>query len=132
MCFASTSVTTPSIRAKDLTISSTKKVCATGAGSAMPAVSITMASSLSLPDWIRFASFWSTATRSRRTVQQTQPFIISMSSSFTCIFAFLASSASSMPTSPNSMTAILLPCVACKERNHAGAHVSVSHEKSKT
>ena len=37
-------------RERTLTLSSTKKVCATGAGSAMPVVSMTMASSFSLPD----------------------------------------------------------------------------------
>ena len=36
MCFASISVTMASSRANDLMFSSTKKVCATGAGSAKP------------------------------------------------------------------------------------------------
>ena len=42
------------------------------------------------------------------------PFIMVTSSSSACTLVFLASSASSMPTSPNSfsITAIFLPCVA--------------------
>mmetsp|Transcript_25251 Transcript_25251/g.58886 ORF Transcript_25251/g.58886 Transcript_25251/m.58886 type:complete len:257 (+) Transcript_25251:596-1366(+) len=114
MCFASTSVTMPSSRANACTSSSTKKVCATGAGSAIPVVSITMPSSLRTPAAMRFASFLSTTIRSWRTVQQMHPFIISMISSSACIFVFFASSASSIATSPNSfsITASFLPCVA--------------------
>mmetsp|Transcript_19262 Transcript_19262/g.44280 ORF Transcript_19262/g.44280 Transcript_19262/m.44280 type:complete len:288 (-) Transcript_19262:55-918(-) len=116
MCFASTMVTIPSSLANALTSSSTKKVCATGAGSAMPVVSITIASSLSFPERTRFANFCKTVMRSCRTVQQMQPFIISKICSSDCILAFLASSASSMPTSPNSfsITAIFFPCAAVR------------------
>mmetsp|Transcript_9537 Transcript_9537/g.29914 ORF Transcript_9537/g.29914 Transcript_9537/m.29914 type:complete len:230 (-) Transcript_9537:280-969(-) len=116
MCLASTNVTIPSRRAKAVVRSSTKKVWATGAGSAMPVVSMTMPSSLRLPLSQRSASLWITFTRSCRTVQQMQPFIISMSSSSLSILAFLSNSASSMPTSPNSfsMTAIFFPCVAVR------------------
>mmetsp|Transcript_22019 Transcript_22019/g.49678 ORF Transcript_22019/g.49678 Transcript_22019/m.49678 type:complete len:381 (+) Transcript_22019:595-1737(+) len=116
MCFASISVTIPSRRANSLTASSTKKVCATGAGSAMPVVSITIPSSLSLPDLTRFASLLRTTMRSCRTVQQMQPFIISMISSSACILVFFERRASSMPISPNSfsMTAIFFPCVAVR------------------
>mmetsp|Transcript_18355 Transcript_18355/g.31244 ORF Transcript_18355/g.31244 Transcript_18355/m.31244 type:complete len:248 (-) Transcript_18355:101-844(-) len=116
MCLASISVTMPSSTNAALTSSSTKKVWATGAGSAMPVVSITIPSSLSLPDLMRFISLLSTTMRSCRTVQQMQPFIISMISSSACIFAFLARSASSIPTSPNSfsMMASFLPCAAVR------------------
>mmetsp|Transcript_636 Transcript_636/g.2104 ORF Transcript_636/g.2104 Transcript_636/m.2104 type:complete len:325 (+) Transcript_636:625-1599(+) len=116
MCLASTRVTMPSRRANSFTTSSTKKVCATGAGSATPVVSITIASSLSVPALTREASFSSTTTRSWRTVQQMQPFIISMISSSLCIFVFFWRRESSIPTSPNSfsMTAIFLPCVAVR------------------
>mmetsp|Transcript_30629 Transcript_30629/g.89458 ORF Transcript_30629/g.89458 Transcript_30629/m.89458 type:complete len:269 (-) Transcript_30629:2-808(-) len=116
MCLASISVTIPSSRANALTASSTKKVCATGAGSARPVVSMTMPSSLSLPDATRLASFESTVMRSCRTVQQMHPFIISMISSSAWTFEFFCSSSSSMPTSPNSfsMTAIFFPWVAVR------------------
>mmetsp|Transcript_14598 Transcript_14598/g.38872 ORF Transcript_14598/g.38872 Transcript_14598/m.38872 type:complete len:306 (+) Transcript_14598:344-1261(+) len=63
-CLASTSVMMPSSLAKALTASSTKKVCATGAGSAMPVVSMMMPSSLSLPDACRFASLLRITIRS--------------------------------------------------------------------
>mmetsp|Transcript_688 Transcript_688/g.1873 ORF Transcript_688/g.1873 Transcript_688/m.1873 type:complete len:273 (-) Transcript_688:12-830(-) len=112
MCFASTSVMIPSNLANAATFGSTKKVCATGAGSAMPVVSMTMAS-IGFPDSCVFFSFLSTTAKSARTVQQMQPFIISKSSSPSTWFLMLfASKASSMPTSPNSfsMTAILFPC----------------------
>mmetsp|Transcript_5386 Transcript_5386/g.9030 ORF Transcript_5386/g.9030 Transcript_5386/m.9030 type:complete len:222 (+) Transcript_5386:939-1604(+) len=116
ICLASTTVTMPSSRANDLTMSSTKNVCATGAGSAMPVVSMTMPSSLSFPVFTRLASFLRTTMRSWRTVQQIQPFIISIISSSACILVFFASRVSSIPTSPNSfsMTAIFLPCVAVR------------------
>mmetsp|Transcript_5386 Transcript_5386/g.16066 ORF Transcript_5386/g.16066 Transcript_5386/m.16066 type:complete len:274 (-) Transcript_5386:21-842(-) len=112
MCFASTKVTIPSNWQNDAISSSTKNVCATGAGSAMPVVSMTMAS-IGFPDSCVFFSFLSTTAKSARTVQQMQPFIISKSSSPSTWFLMLfASKASSMPTSPNSfsMTAILFPC----------------------
>mmetsp|Transcript_30604 Transcript_30604/g.94635 ORF Transcript_30604/g.94635 Transcript_30604/m.94635 type:complete len:293 (+) Transcript_30604:742-1620(+) len=116
MCFASTTVTMPSRSAKHEISSSTKNVCATGAGSAMPVVSMTMPSSF-MPASTFLASFSRTTTRSWRTVQQMQPFIISMSSSPSMrSFMFFISSASSMPTSPNSfsMTAMRLPCSAVR------------------
>mmetsp|Transcript_5328 Transcript_5328/g.23602 ORF Transcript_5328/g.23602 Transcript_5328/m.23602 type:complete len:231 (+) Transcript_5328:199-891(+) len=111
MCLASTRVTIPSRRKCSWTPSSTKKVCATGAGSAIPVVSIRMQSSLRFPAAMRPENLFSTTTRSWRTVQQMQPFIISTISSSICVFVFLAMSASSMPTSPNSfsMIAIFLP-----------------------
>mmetsp|Transcript_2731 Transcript_2731/g.10711 ORF Transcript_2731/g.10711 Transcript_2731/m.10711 type:complete len:214 (-) Transcript_2731:802-1443(-) len=111
MCLASTRVTMPSRRKCSWTLSSTKKVCATGAGSAIPVVSMRMQSNLSLPDAMRPANLFSTTTRSWRTVQQMQPFIISTISSSICSFVFLAMSASSIPTSPNSFSiiAIFLP-----------------------
>mmetsp|Transcript_67804 Transcript_67804/g.189270 ORF Transcript_67804/g.189270 Transcript_67804/m.189270 type:complete len:239 (+) Transcript_67804:799-1515(+) len=116
MCLASTSVTMPSSRAKASTFSSTKKVCAIGAGSARPVVSMMMPSSRRTRALWRIASFFSTAIKSCRTVQQMQPFIISMISSSVCTLAFFLMSSSSMPTSPNSfsMTAIFFPCVAVR------------------
>mmetsp|Transcript_3402 Transcript_3402/g.8321 ORF Transcript_3402/g.8321 Transcript_3402/m.8321 type:complete len:218 (+) Transcript_3402:503-1156(+) len=114
-CFASTSVIIPSSVQNSFTSSSTKNVCATGAGSANPVVSMTMASNLR-PFSLRLASFFRTSTRSWRTVQQMQPFIISMTSSSVSVFSFGFINASSMPTSPNSfsITAIFLPCCAVR------------------
>mmetsp|Transcript_5893 Transcript_5893/g.14634 ORF Transcript_5893/g.14634 Transcript_5893/m.14634 type:complete len:359 (+) Transcript_5893:121-1197(+) len=116
MCLASTRVTMPSRREKRRTSSSTKKVWATGAGSAMPVVSITIPSSFKVPASTRARSLLSTTMRSCLTVQQMQPFIISMISSSACNLVFLCSSASSMPTSPNSfsITASFLPWLAVK------------------
>mmetsp|Transcript_31450 Transcript_31450/g.98562 ORF Transcript_31450/g.98562 Transcript_31450/m.98562 type:complete len:268 (+) Transcript_31450:144-947(+) len=115
-CLASTSVTMPSSRANAPISSCTRKVCATGAGSAMPVVSMTIASSRSWPARLRAASFSSTATRSCRTEQQMQPLSTSMISSSLLNLLFFATSLSSMPTSPNSfsITAIFLPCVAVR------------------
>ena len=112
MCLASTSVMMPSSRAKAATLGSTKKVWATGAGSAIPVVSITIPSNFKVPACTRFASLSNTTTRSWRTVQQMQPFIISMISSSACIRVFFFSKSSSIPTSPNSfsITANFLPC----------------------
>ena len=112
MCLASTSVMMPSSRAKAATLGSTKNVCATGAGSAMPVVSMTIPSNFKVPACTRFASLSNTTTKSWRTVQQMQPFIISMISSSACIRVFFFSKSSSMPTSPNSfsITANFLPC----------------------
>ena len=74
---ASATVTTASSLVLRPTFSSTKKVCATGAGSARPVVSTMMASNLPLrrisPSMMR--------TRSPRTVQQMQPLFISNTSS---------------------------------------------------
>src|SRR6202022_4565834 len=100
--FASATVTTASSRALFCTSSSTKKVCATGAGSASPVVSTMMASNLPL----RFIRPSRMRTRSPRTVQHMQPLFISNTSSSAPITRSL-----SMPVSPNSltMTAYLLP-----------------------
>src|SRR5262249_50520708 len=100
---ASATVTTASSLVFLPTFSSTKKVCATGAGSASPVVSTMMPSNLPLrrmrPSMIRM--------RSPRTVQQTQPLFISNTSS-----SAPTTSSLSMPISPNSftMTANLRPC----------------------
>ena len=77
MCLQSTSVTMPSSRANSLMLSSIKKVCATGPGSARPVVSITIASSAEP----RRKSFERMRMRSPRTVQQMQPLFISKISS---------------------------------------------------
>src|SRR6202163_3571906 len=92
---ASATVTTASSRAFFCTSSSTKKVCATGAGSARPVVSTMMASNLPL----RFINPSRMRTRSPRTVQQTQPLFISKTSSSAPMIKSL-----SMPISPNSLT----------------------------
>jgi hypothetical protein len=78
----------------------------------MPVVSITIPSSFKVPACTRFASLSNTTTKSWRTVQQMQPFIISMISSSACIRVFFLRRSSSMPTSPNSfsITASFLPC----------------------
>mmetsp|Transcript_11717 Transcript_11717/g.35631 ORF Transcript_11717/g.35631 Transcript_11717/m.35631 type:complete len:337 (+) Transcript_11717:489-1499(+) len=112
MCLASTRVTMPSSLENCWTSSSTKKVWATGAGSARPVVSMTMPSSLRSPRSTRSLSLFRTTTRSWRTVQQMHPFIISMISSSDWSLVFFFNRASSMPTSPNSfsMIASFLPC----------------------
>ena len=101
-CLASTKQTTPSSRANALIVGSMRKVCATGAGSAIPVVSITIASRKSVPWRWRSASFLSTLTRSERTEQHTQPLSTSTISCSDANFVFAAISASSIPTSPNS------------------------------
>mmetsp|Transcript_91666 Transcript_91666/g.245890 ORF Transcript_91666/g.245890 Transcript_91666/m.245890 type:complete len:215 (+) Transcript_91666:625-1269(+) len=109
-CAASTSVRIPSKRMCCCTYSSAKKVCATGAGSARPVVSIITPSS-GLPVFLEFLmSFLSPAIRSPRTVQQMQPLFISTMFSSEAREPALTRE-SSMPTSPNSfsMTAIRLP-----------------------
>jgi hypothetical protein len=63
------------------------------AGSATPVVSIIMPSSFNVPFLTRSASFSSTFTKSWRTVQQIQPFIVSIISSSLCIFVFFCKSA---------------------------------------
>mmetsp|Transcript_2298 Transcript_2298/g.3616 ORF Transcript_2298/g.3616 Transcript_2298/m.3616 type:complete len:202 (-) Transcript_2298:377-982(-) len=88
ICLASTRVTMPSRRENLLTSSSTKNVCATGAGSAIPVVSITIPSRCKVLSSTRFLSLFRTTIRSWRTVQQMQPFIISMISSSLCTFVF--------------------------------------------
>ena len=95
MCLQSTSVTMPSSRANSLMLSSIKKVCATGPGSARPVVSITIASSAEP----RRKSFERMRMRSPRTVQQMQPLFISKMSSV--VSKRSLTSASSTPTSPN-------------------------------
>mmetsp|Transcript_17523 Transcript_17523/g.44926 ORF Transcript_17523/g.44926 Transcript_17523/m.44926 type:complete len:228 (+) Transcript_17523:917-1600(+) len=106
---ASMTVTIASRRAKLLMFSSTKNVCATGAGSARPVVSMMMWSSLGPPSLARFMSLVRMVMRSTRTVQQMQPLFISNMSSSDWNLDFTR--ASSMPTSPNSfsMTAMRLP-----------------------
>mmetsp|Transcript_63581 Transcript_63581/g.168438 ORF Transcript_63581/g.168438 Transcript_63581/m.168438 type:complete len:203 (+) Transcript_63581:637-1245(+) len=100
-CAASTTVIIPSRRYIFLISSSTKKVCATGAGSAIPVVSIRTASNDLTRLWSRLRAW----TKSPRTVQQMQPFITSITSSF--VLCFLpAISFSSTPTSPNSFSMI--------------------------
>ena len=113
MCLASMSVTIASRRANERMFSSTKKVWATGAGSARPVVSMTMWSSLP-PSRLRFMSFMRIVIRSTRTVQQMQPLFISKMSS--SAWNLLFTRASSTPTSPNSfsMTAIFFPWVALR------------------
>mmetsp|Transcript_17045 Transcript_17045/g.37532 ORF Transcript_17045/g.37532 Transcript_17045/m.37532 type:complete len:287 (-) Transcript_17045:1-861(-) len=110
MCFASTSVRIPSKRMCCCTKSSAKNVCATGAGSAKPVVSM-ITPSKGFFDFFEFLmSFFKPAIRSPRTVQQMQPlFISTMFSSSAMDPPFTRES--SIPTSPNSfsMTAIRLP-----------------------
>ena len=101
-CLASTNVIIASILYCDCISSSTKKVCATGPGSARPVVSIIIISNLSF----RFIRLPSMRIRSPRTVQQIHPLFISKISSSAPITSSL-----STPTSPNSfsITAIFLP-----------------------
>ena len=96
MCLASATVIIPSSLYLSTILSSTKKVCATGAGSAKPVVSIRTPSKSFILSYI----LSSISVRSPLTVQQIQPFITSMmlsSELSTRIF-------SSMPTSPNSFS----------------------------
>mmetsp|Transcript_34638 Transcript_34638/g.79293 ORF Transcript_34638/g.79293 Transcript_34638/m.79293 type:complete len:243 (+) Transcript_34638:540-1268(+) len=95
-CLASTTVTMPSSLYLLWISSSTKNVCATGAGSAKPVVSMRIASK----DSTFACSLFRAWTKSPRTVQQMQPFITSMTSSL----ASSASTFSSTPTSPNSFS----------------------------
>src|SRR5262245_3272676 len=84
-------------------------LCATGAGSASPVVSITTVSNLS-----RCSISWKKLrTRSPRTVQQTQPLFICTTS-----WSEASSRWWSIPTSPNSltMTATRRPCSAVRMR----------------
>ena len=100
--FASTTVTIASSRVRSRTVSSTKNVCATGAGLASPVVSMMMPSKRSRrrirPPTMRI--------RSPRTVQQTQPLFISNTSS-----SLSTTRSLSTPNSPNSfiITAYFLP-----------------------
>mmetsp|Transcript_37632 Transcript_37632/g.119669 ORF Transcript_37632/g.119669 Transcript_37632/m.119669 type:complete len:295 (-) Transcript_37632:7-891(-) len=110
MCFASTRVRIPSRRMCCCTKSSAKKVCATGAGSAKPVVSMSTPSRRLLVFRELVMSLFKPAMRSPRTVQQMQPLFISTILSSSAKAPPLTR-ASSMPTSPNSfsMTAIRLP-----------------------
>mmetsp|Transcript_52872 Transcript_52872/g.128110 ORF Transcript_52872/g.128110 Transcript_52872/m.128110 type:complete len:289 (-) Transcript_52872:77-943(-) len=104
-CFASTKVTMASSLALAWIPSSMKNVWATGAGSAIPVVSINTASSLVL----RLRILLRMRIKSPLTVQQIQPLFISNISSevsYCCL-----TKASSIPTSPNSfsITATLSP-----------------------
>ena len=91
---ASTTVTIASSRVLARTPSSTKKVCATGAGLARPVVSMMMPSNLPR----RFISPPTMRIRSPRTVQQMQPLFISNTSSSVSTTRSL-----STPSSPNSL-----------------------------
>mmetsp|Transcript_83195 Transcript_83195/g.233085 ORF Transcript_83195/g.233085 Transcript_83195/m.233085 type:complete len:313 (+) Transcript_83195:457-1395(+) len=109
-CLASTTVRMPSRANFCCTKSSAKKVCATGAGSARPVVSM-MTASMNLPVfWAFFTIRLRPAMRSPRTVQQMQPLFISTMFS-SVVMGPASMRASSMPTSPNSfsMTAMRLP-----------------------
>ncbi len=99
---ASTTVTIASSRVRARTPSSTKKVCATGAGLASPVVSMMMPSNLPR----RFIRPPTMRIRSPRTVQQMQPLFISNTSSSVSTTRSL-----STPSSPNSLitTAYLRP-----------------------
>ena len=108
-CLASTTVTIASSLAFDRTPSSTKKVCATGAGFARPVVSMMIPSNRSR----RFISPPTMRIRSPRTVQQMQPLFISNTSSSVSTTRSL-----STPSSPNSLitTAYLRPCCSVRMR----------------
>ena len=108
-CLASTTVTIASRRVLALTLSSTKKVCATGAGLARPVVSMMMPSNLSR----RFISPPTMRIRSPRTVQQMQPLFISNTSS-----SLSTTRSLSTPSSPNSLmtTAYLRPWFSVRMR----------------
>mmetsp|Transcript_10050 Transcript_10050/g.15053 ORF Transcript_10050/g.15053 Transcript_10050/m.15053 type:complete len:232 (+) Transcript_10050:345-1040(+) len=97
----STTVIMPSILNVPATSSSAKKVCATGAGSAIPVVSIITPSNF-FPFAIIKLIFLSVLIRSPRTVQQIQPLFISMMSS--SLSNLLRMSWSSTPTAPNSFS----------------------------
>mmetsp|Transcript_27458 Transcript_27458/g.64007 ORF Transcript_27458/g.64007 Transcript_27458/m.64007 type:complete len:200 (-) Transcript_27458:445-1044(-) len=114
MCLASARATTASNR-KSVVISGLDiNVRTMGTGSAMPVVSIMMASMawpLAMSSVISFSPF----TRSPRIVQHTQP--LSMTTIFSAIASlFWFSNASSMEISPNSfsMTAIFLSLCSCR------------------
>mmetsp|Transcript_1792 Transcript_1792/g.7464 ORF Transcript_1792/g.7464 Transcript_1792/m.7464 type:complete len:203 (+) Transcript_1792:528-1136(+) len=106
-CAASTTVRMASRYRSSLRSSSTKKVCATGAGSARPVVSMMMWSNASF----RRMSLLRIRMRSWRTVQQMHPLFISKISSLVS-----TTRPSSTPTSPNSfsMMAMRLPCLAVR------------------
>mmetsp|Transcript_145559 Transcript_145559/g.362996 ORF Transcript_145559/g.362996 Transcript_145559/m.362996 type:complete len:328 (-) Transcript_145559:447-1430(-) len=114
-CFASTTVMMPSRTIWAWMWSSAKNVCATGAGSARPVVSMMTPSSLEPEAADRFRMLLRPWMRSPRTVQQMQPLFISMICSEPRS-SREAISASSMPISPNSfsITAKRLPCVPCR------------------
>ena len=99
-CFASHTAVMQSSEYRLLMPSLMKNVCATGAGSARPVVSMMTPSNL-----VTFvASLRSVSTRSLRTVQQRQPFITSMISSSIFSLICVLMIFSSMPTSPNSFS----------------------------
>mmetsp|Transcript_6165 Transcript_6165/g.11636 ORF Transcript_6165/g.11636 Transcript_6165/m.11636 type:complete len:232 (-) Transcript_6165:842-1537(-) len=97
----STTVTMPSIRKALETSSSAKKVCATGAGAAIPVVSM-MTPSRCLPFAIMPAIFLRVWMRSTRTVQQMHPFCIRWISSLSLNLS--VTSWSSTPMHPNSFS----------------------------
>mmetsp|Transcript_6917 Transcript_6917/g.20219 ORF Transcript_6917/g.20219 Transcript_6917/m.20219 type:complete len:223 (-) Transcript_6917:61-729(-) len=101
-CLASTTVTMASSSYSFSISGSIRKVCATGAGSAKPVVSMITPSNLAILVW----SLLRASTRSPLTVQQMHPFITSITSS--SMFSLSLSSPprifSSIPTSPNSFS----------------------------
>ena len=104
MCLASTTVMMPSSLYRSVIFSSTKNVCATGAGSAKPVVSMRTPSKSLMRSCMRS----STSVKSPRTVQQMHPFMTSMMLSSELSTRMF----SSTPTSPNSfsMTANFILC----------------------
>mmetsp|Transcript_15316 Transcript_15316/g.45957 ORF Transcript_15316/g.45957 Transcript_15316/m.45957 type:complete len:309 (-) Transcript_15316:392-1318(-) len=114
MCFASTTVTTPSRRSSSVRSLDVMKVLAIGTGSAMPVVSIRIASSR-LPWRFTFMSCLRPLSRSPRTVQHMQPLSMTTTSSARANLSIFRRS-SSIGTSPNSfsMTATLLSRCSCR------------------
>ena len=102
---ASTTVTTTSIWNSSPSARSVEKVCRIGLGSASPEVSITMRRKSGIAPRSRSAtSRRSAICRSERVLQHRQPLPSSTVSS-----ALARSSASSMPTAPNSLTTTAVP-----------------------
>jgi len=112
MCLQSTTQRMASILKRAPTSGWVLKVKATGAGSAMPVVSIMTASYLSA----RADRDLKALTKSPRTVQHTQPLSMEMMSSLAVSLAFDEIRLESMSIAPNSfsMMAILLPWFSVK------------------
>mmetsp|Transcript_47718 Transcript_47718/g.116156 ORF Transcript_47718/g.116156 Transcript_47718/m.116156 type:complete len:284 (+) Transcript_47718:345-1196(+) len=110
MCLESTRHRIASMRNAIPTSGRELNVKATGAGSAMPVVSMMTASYFS---FLR-ERVWNALTRSPLTVQHTHPLSIEITSSLACRLS--VTRLLSMLTSPNSfsMTAIFLPCLSCR------------------
>mmetsp|Transcript_20266 Transcript_20266/g.63509 ORF Transcript_20266/g.63509 Transcript_20266/m.63509 type:complete len:202 (+) Transcript_20266:538-1143(+) len=101
-CFASTRATTLSTAKAWRTSGFMKKVCTTGAGSAMPVVSMMTPSSLCPP--ATFAAMLArVSARSLRMVQQMHP-LSSTNNSSASFVSFCSTNASSMLTSPTSFS----------------------------